>query len=278
MLGCSILPLGEALTRQAVGDLPPRAVAITFDDGAADFSTRAYPVLQALEVPAMLYQTTWYVDKPYPVFNTMASYLMWHARGRDVRLPWRSSAVRIAPSTRHREFDELHGSLLSHVAGEKLDGQQQTALLNEIAAAVGVGFDDFLAQRLLFLMSTSELRELDEELVDVQLHTHRHRTPRDKQQFIRELADNAAHLNRILGRTLDLRHFCYPSGVYFPEFGAWLSEWGVVSSTTCDPGILSPADDRFYIPRLMDTMHVDDAIFDAWVTGAAAFIPGRRRA
>ena len=46
-----VLPLGESLERLARGDLPARAVAITFDDGYADNRTIAMPILQALGLP-----------------------------------------------------------------------------------------------------------------------------------------------------------------------------------------------------------------------------------
>ena len=50
--GCTVLPLDEALRALEDGRLPPRSVAITFDDGNHDFHERAFPVLQALELPA----------------------------------------------------------------------------------------------------------------------------------------------------------------------------------------------------------------------------------
>lgn len=277
-LRCTVLPLGEALERQSVNDLPPRAVAITFDDGAADFHTRAYPVLQEYATPAMLYQTTWYVDKPYPVFNTAASYLLWQARGREVRLPWRRGAERIASDSATAAFRSLHNDLLSHVAREQLGTDDQNALLHAIATACGGSMEPLLANRLLHLMTADQLRGLSPDLVDVQLHTHRHRTPRDRSLFLQELDDNAEALRRILGRSLELRHFCYPSGVYFPEFAEWMQHWGIRSATTCDPAITSAKTDRMFVPRLIDTMHTPDAMFSGWVTGAAAFVPGRRRA
>ena len=46
--------LGQAIDRGAVA-LPPRPVAITFDDGFGDFYSAALPVLQRLDFPSTLY-------------------------------------------------------------------------------------------------------------------------------------------------------------------------------------------------------------------------------
>src|ERR1700757_587658 len=66
---CSILPLGEGLQRLQSGTLPPRSVAITFDDGTHDFYRQAYPLLKRYQFPATVYQTTYYMDYQRPVFN-----------------------------------------------------------------------------------------------------------------------------------------------------------------------------------------------------------------
>ena len=276
-LGCSLLPLAEALERQQIGELPPRAVSLTFDDGTADSLPRPYPVLQGRAAPAMLSQTTWYVDKPYPVFNTMSSYVLWKGRGREASLPWLPSSIRIPQSAAAPEFQAMHRALLAHVEAQNLSGAQQHELLGEIARAVAVELEPLVDQRLLGLMTRSELNALDPALVDIQLHTHRHRTPRDRDLFVRELDDNAAALRLLVDRPLDLRHFCYPSGVYYPEYGPWLREWGAVSATTCDTSLAEPGGDLMFTPRLMDMPHTPDVIFDAWATGAAAFVPGRGR-
>lgn len=274
-LRCTIVPLAEALQRMAVNDLPPRAVALTFDDGTADFIARAVPVLEAFDAPAMLYQTTWYVNKPYPVFNTMSSYVMWKGGGQVVQLPWRDAPDAVPVRAEDPAFQALHRSLLHWVTQQQLDGDAQHELLMEIAHRLGVSMEPLLETRLLHLMTPSELNRLDPALIDIQLHTHRHRTPRDKVLFLRELDDNAQALRVLLDRPLDLSHFCYPSGVHFPEYGPWLREWGVSSATTCDTRLYAPGDDAMFVPRLMDMPHTPDTLFDAWVMGHAAFLPGR---
>src|SRR5687767_13775485 len=50
-LGCNVLPFSEALQRLSSGTLPPRAVAITFDDGSYDFYRIAWPILREFRYP-----------------------------------------------------------------------------------------------------------------------------------------------------------------------------------------------------------------------------------
>jgi len=45
--GCRVLPLDDAVRRLYAGDLPPRSVALTFDDGGYDFYARAFPIVEA---------------------------------------------------------------------------------------------------------------------------------------------------------------------------------------------------------------------------------------
>jgi peptidoglycan/xylan/chitin deacetylase (PgdA/CDA1 family) len=106
--------------------------------------------------------------------------------------------------------------------------------------------------------------------VDVELHTHRHRTPSDEKLFRREIRDNLTGIQALTGQRAC--HFCYPSGVYLPSFFPWLADEGVVSATTCKPGIVARPAPIWELPRYVDTMYQGMADFSCWVSGVAGLL------
>jgi peptidoglycan/xylan/chitin deacetylase (PgdA/CDA1 family) len=59
--GATVLPLDEAHRLLAVGRLPERAVALTFDDGYASVLEQAWPELRARGLPATLFAVSGYL-------------------------------------------------------------------------------------------------------------------------------------------------------------------------------------------------------------------------
>ena len=97
--------------------------------------------------------------------------------------------------------------------------------------------------------------------------------PRGKDGFLKELQDNQSALSPFVPHPM--RHFCYPSGVYYPESEALLTTTGILSATTCDPGLASATSNLQYLPRYLDAMNISDTVFESWVTGAASLLPHR---
>jgi peptidoglycan/xylan/chitin deacetylase (PgdA/CDA1 family) len=273
--GYQVLPLAAAIEHLARGTLPPRAVALTFDDGTYDFYARAYPLLQEFGYPATVYLTSYYCDFQRPVFNTTCRYFLWKGRGRTIDatgiVPGARSFDLTTPEGTDRAFQDILGAV---VAGG-LSATDKDAVLATLAERVGVDYAELLASRMLHLMRPEEVRQLSPELVDVQLHTHRHRVPLERDAFLRELADNRARITDYTHRTRPLRHFCYPSGVTDPRFLPWLRDCDVISATTCFPGMASPHSDPLMLPRLIDTSSLRPVEFEGWLTGVSAFLPRR---
>lgn len=273
--GYNVLPLQEALARLRADELPPKAVAITFDDGTHDFHERALPILRESGFPVTLYLTTYYTERASPVFDVMCSYLLW--KGRDRRL----DVTGILGLAGHIEAgdDTRRQSIFRHIRSTaraaRVPDDEKDAILRRIAGIAGVDYDALLERRVLHLMTPGEVARVAQQGVDVQLHTHRHRSPSDRALFLRELADNAAAIRAMVPSSGPLTHFCYPSGIWREELLPWLREQGVQSATTCVPGLASPDDEPLLLPRLVDTSFLSNVEFEGWLSGASSLLPRR---
>jgi peptidoglycan/xylan/chitin deacetylase (PgdA/CDA1 family) len=127
-------------------------------------------------------------------------------------------------------------------------------------------------------MKPEEVAELARKGLDIQLHTHRHRMPRDRDLFVRELVDNRRFIREMTGSDATLRHFCYPSGDYAAEFLPWLREQDVVSATTCKSGLASPEEDPLLLPRVIDTCGLNEQEFESWLSGVSEAVATPLRA
>jgi len=272
--GYAVLGLAAALARLEAGTLPPRSVVLTFDDGTRDFAEVVVPLLEEYRFPATVYVTTYYCDHPLPVFDTALRYLIWRLRasrtdlrgiaGCDLPLPVTTEADR-ATAWRH-----IHDA----VTAQAYPAEARQRVLRDVAARGTLDFEDFLTSGMYQQMTPAQIRALPEGLVDVQLHTHRHRTPRDRALFVREIEENRHSLSSY-SAALSPEHFCYPSGDYQAAFIGWLEELGVKSATTCVPGFVERGTHRLLLPRFLDTSLTPAIAFESWISGVAALLPRR---
>jgi peptidoglycan/xylan/chitin deacetylase (PgdA/CDA1 family) len=273
---CSVLPLGEALQRLHAGDLPARSVALTFDDGTYDFYRQAYPLLKDYGFPATVYQTTYYTSVERPVFNLICSYMLWTRRneviadGRDVglqgHLDLRSASGR----------SEVMRGLIQLSERDQQSALQKDEIAAQLARVLKIDYDQLKAKRILQLMNGSEVAEIAKNSVDVQLHTHRHRTPEEEALFRKEIRDNRFRIQELTATQPN--HFCYPSGVYRPAFLPWLRDERVVSATTCDAGLATRRSEILLLPRFLDSQNCKQIEFESWVAGAGDLLAFRRMA
>ena len=275
--GYRVLPLREALRLLHAKSLPPRSVAITFDDGYANFFTHAYPLLADFGFPATVYLTTYYCENNRPVFDVACSYLLWKGRGMVIDGAGLVEKPRALDLRTPESRAEVHATMRRFAARHRLSAAEKDGRVAELASRVRVEYGALREKRLLHLMRPDEVRALSAELVDVQLHTHRHRTPLDRRRFQAEIEENRTRLAAMLPTAATGTHFCYPSGVCHPAFLPWLRDLGIESATTCETGIASSRTDPLLLPRLVDTSVLTDVEFEAWLSGAAVCLPRRRR-
>ena len=271
--GYCVLPLSEGVARLRAGTLPPKSVAITFDDGNVDFHRQAWPLLQEYGLPATVYLTTYYCEKNLPVFPVVVSFLLWKGRGKRAQVELPSGETVQVDTTSTESRDRAHSMLLAFAHDEDMSALEKDDLARRVARALDIDYDQLSERRLLHIMNPDEVRELALQGVDFQLHTHRHRSPLDEERYRAELALNSASIGAMTGAVP--RHFCYPSGTHKPEFEQWLYAEGVVSATTCEPGIATRASHLLRLPRLLDHSSLTDIEFEAWLCGLGAVLPHR---
>ena len=272
--GYTVLQLSEALTRLYNETLPPRSVALTFDDGELGFYREAYPVLKSLGFPVTVYLTTYYCHHQFPVFHNICSYLLWKSRHKtSVAIDVMGCSLVLDLRT-DRSREEATTAISQYAERKGMSVVEKNRFAEQLAAALDQDYADLLARRMLQLMNPSEVSELAQAGVDFQLHTHRHRSPLDESLYKQEIRDNRIALERMVD--IKPRHFCYPSGVYRAEFEPWLTDEDVVSATTCEPGLASIHSRPLSIPRLVDVSSLSAIEFRGWLTGVSALLPRRK--
>ncbi|MBN8279294.1 MAG: polysaccharide deacetylase family protein [Gammaproteobacteria bacterium] len=260
-----VLGLEAALEALDLGRLPPAATVITIDDGWYGTYRWMAPALAQRRLPATLYVTTYYLQAGTQVFNVAAAYLLWKARDRDVRLdglvPGFAEPVPAgATPARDRAL-----AAIAQFADSLPGPAARQALLVRLGDAVGVPVGPLEADRRLAFMSAAEARELPGMGIDLQLHTHRHRFPRDLAAARREIDDNRSVLATVTGG--ELCHFCYPSGEYAPDQPAWLPALGLASAVTTEPGLNDRQTPRGELRRILDSEAMEPIEFEAEMSG-----------
>lgn len=271
--GYRVLPLGEAVRRLGSGTLPSRSVVLTFDDGFYNFLAAAAPVLEEFGYPATNYVSTYHCVHQRPIPGLTLRYLLWRARPQVLVpqvFPGQDRSVDLQDPLQR---EKLAAHLFHEAQVLPGDDETQQGWLAKVAERVGVDWDNIVRSRLFHLMTAAEVADIARRGFDVQLHTHRHRTPREKSAFCSEVVENRHMLEEWTGHRAT--HFCYPSGVVDPVFLPWLRELEVETATTTAVGLASAEHDPLLLPRYVDTMMQSEVSFEGWLSGAGAMLSRR---
>jgi peptidoglycan/xylan/chitin deacetylase (PgdA/CDA1 family) len=265
---CNVLRLSEGLERLYSGTLPPRSVVLTFDDGYSDFATQALPALIEYGFPATVYLTTYYSQLNRPVFDVMSRYILWKARGQ--KLDWRE-VVGGAVTLNAAERARTAATLKSFARRQRLSGIERDDMLNELSSRLAIDYHALCQRRILFLLTPQELTRALQAGMDIQLHTHRHRIPPERAQFVREIEENRQVISQVSSNRPV--HFCYPNGVNQPHIADWLEELEIRSAVTFEPGLASAQGSRMRLPRVSDSANMTMTEFSSWISGEASWLP-----
>jgi peptidoglycan/xylan/chitin deacetylase (PgdA/CDA1 family) len=202
----TVVPLDEMVERIHAGRaLPPRAVAITFDDGYLDNYTHAFPLLRAEGLPATFYVTTGTLDGGPPLWTAKLRFMARRSPRTAVELPAELGG-RVAIAT-PEERQALFTSLI--VALKNVPSPRRCELVARLGDVFGI--DDFSPLDGI-MMTWAQLREMSAAGMTVGAHTVSHpNLPRtDVDEQMREVCGSRDTIAAEL--RAPVAHFSYPNG------------------------------------------------------------------
>ncbi|MGH9386299.1 MAG: polysaccharide deacetylase family protein [Vicinamibacterales bacterium] len=242
-----VMSLDELIAAVRQGNVPARAVAVTFDDGYVDNLTHACPVLVDLDLPATFFVTTAGLDEDREYWwDTLERIFL-----RNASLPKTLEIV----------LGEEHMRLLTESSDERRAAHR---VLNNALTRADLATRDQLMRQLhqwsgfspvagsmnRVMRGQDLLRMAAFPLFDVGAHGVNHLAmayqPLDVQR--QELADSRADLERLLSRRVTM--FAYPYGNVSEETATFVRDVGFKAAVTSEPERLRPGIDFCRVPRL----------------------------
>ena len=241
-----VMALAEIVRRVEAGEpLPPRVVAVTFDDGYEDNYTDAFPILHELGLPATIFLTTGCIGTGTSLWYDRVICAFEHTSKRRVSLPGAEDATGLNdPRTRAREATRALYALMRLSNEERLKAQER--LIDELG---GTGDGSSLPAMLTW----EQVRVMAVGGIDFGAHTVSHPilTRLPTREAEREMTESRKAIEERLGRAVDL--FAYPVGrrsEYSQEVVDAVARSGFRAALTTDAGTNLPGDDMLLLRRL----------------------------
>lgn len=270
--GFDIVTLDEAARRigTAPDSRPSLTTAITFDDGWYSTASELIPVLGKMQIPSTLYLCTSHYLERAAVPSVAVRYLIWKSTMPSFEL------IGFGPDTDcHLDIstqggrDAAANKIVSAISCSATCRETTHALLENLAKCLEVPSSTLaLGSRRFEYMNEEELLALPNQGCNIELHGHVHRYPAGQvdvfKQDLKQCSDTiiAAGLPKP-------RHYCYPSGNFDAAASPALSSMGVITGTTCLPGLItqSNATQSHFLPRFLDGENISMLEFQAEMSG-----------
>lgn len=198
---CHPISLADGVTRLIRGQLPARAVAITFDDGYADNAEIALSILRHHGLTATFFVATGYLDGGRMWNDSIIEAVR---RARSDAIDLRDYGLGVVPLGCEKTRGPLAGSIIKSV--KHLTPIERQRRVDRLCEIVGVDLPRGL------MMTSSEVRQLAEAGMEIGAHTVTHPILRtlSEQAALHEMQESRRVLEAIIGGPV--RAFAYPNG------------------------------------------------------------------
>lgn len=221
------------------------AVLVTFDDGYRDYHDNAYPILQELRIPAVVFLATSFIGSNRMIWTDEVSTAIMRSPRPDIEFPW-------APGKRHALGDTPSRIAATRAAKLYLKGIADTErkrLQEELFARLAFDPENNGFGRQM--LSWDEVR-LTREFTRYGAHTHTHSvlSRLTETEADEEVRKSSERIQEELGE--DPRCFAYPNGRaedFTRRTCESLQRYGFELGFTTIEGLNGPGTDPFAIRR-----------------------------
>lgn len=260
-----LVPLVDLVNRVSEGRPLDDCVALTVDDGYADFLDYAYPVIERYRVPVTVFLVSDFVDQRIWLWFDQLRHVCDTAPAGDYTLSILDTTLR----------SRLEGSverqaLWSRVADICLAqcADVRSAQISSLAQQMRVEIP-LLPDHEHRAMDWDSLRGMDAELVQVGSHSLTHPilttcTPTEQQ---REISESRLRIETMLQR--EITSFCYPNGMpgdFDSATIGFVRNAGYRCAVAAYGGMVRSGDDAFCLQRLGAPLAIAD--FKKCIDGA----------
>lgn len=240
----NVLPLAQALDRLASGDLPDRAVCITFDDGYADNYQVAYPLLKKYGLTATFFIATGYLQNGI-MWNDVVIESIKHYKGERLDL----SSINLGLFTFETNEDRTSSimSVLKELKYKAPDMREELVRLVQKATDVKI--------HNTIMMTDVELREMHRNGMQIGAHTQSHPilSSLSDDDAYAEISQSKLYLEGVLDSPVE--YFAYPNGKpvidYTQSHVEMLKALGFKAAVSTAWGFVSRQMDKFQAPRIV---------------------------
>jgi glycosyltransferase involved in cell wall biosynthesis/peptidoglycan/xylan/chitin deacetylase (PgdA/CDA1 family) len=238
----NVMPLPEATAALQAGKLPKAAMALTFDDGYAEWIDNVSPALRKRNLPGTFFVTT----------GQLSGSALWHERivaavralpdmGFSLPYGFGNYTNLTLPSSRTRLVEELQGRLKYVPLAERAGAIALLEAQADRAIALPRPFD------------TESVRTLHNQGFDIGAHTIHHPILNEctRAQARDEIGGSKEALEGIIGGRV--HSFAYPNGRPNEDYGRehvnMVRSLGYTSAVTTSNGVSTQQSDIFQLPR-----------------------------
>ena len=198
----SVLPLEELVERMEKNDVPPNAIAITFDDGYRDNYENGFPVLRQFGLPATIFLVTGAVDSKNGLWHDHVFDAFLRTNARSVSIGGKEFPLR-TPSEKFTAVNVFRRYLRRYTFHDWADHIQKLTDKLAVPEQYCVG-----AEKLRW----QEIEEMSKDHITFGAHTVSHPilTRMPLSEAIDEIIGSKEIIEKRLG--LPVRLFAYPNG------------------------------------------------------------------